>query len=244
MPTRKLSAFLLLSALAASAQAQPPAAPGTISGSIQVCETARGEHRVRLEAGTLYHLTATSTDFDPVLRLLRAGGEEVLAEDDDSGGNLSPLITYRPERTGDYVVRVASFSPAAAGDYSLSVAPAAPLPPLVTQPDQARAGQWSVYRGALGAGDAAYIGRRYDDYALVLKAGQSAMIHVEGGGMDTALQLFAADARGGEPLAENDDAGGPDPFLSFTPQQAGTYVVRVIGFDAATAGPYRLRIAR
>lgn len=224
----------------------PPSDPNAIRGSIQICEAARGEHRVQLQAGQRYHITANSEAFDPYLRLLRPGSEEAIAEDDDSGGGLVPRISFVPPQSGEYLVRVSSFTPGGAGDYQLSVTPAAPLPALITRPTTTERGQWRVYEGELAASDAAEQGRRYDDYELRLAAGQTAMIHVQAGeNMDTMLQVFSAADRGGRPVLENDDGGGgTNPFVFFAPEEAGTYVVRVVGFDEQTAGRYRLRISQ
>ena len=253
--------FLLLAgaiAAPAAAQAQssptgqrlppnPPqvAGPNSIRGSIQICDCARGEHRVRLEGGRRYAIGASSSTFDPLLRLLRPGSEEVLAEDDDSGGGVNPRLTFTPPATGDYLVRVSSAGAGGAGDYLLNVEPTAPLPPLLVRPARVQPSQWQVFEGNLAAGTLEG-GRRYQDYELRLAAGQSAMIHVQGQQeLDTLLQVFPLAERGNKPAVENDDGGGGnDPFVFFAPAQAGTYVVRVIGFDAESTGTYRLRIGR
>lgn len=251
--------LLLLASIAAPAAGQPPAStpppivttpvppadPNVIRGRIVVCDCARGEHRVRLERGRRYAISASSRTFDPLLRLVRPGAEEVLAEDDDSGGGVNPRLTFTPPATGDYLVRVSSAMPGGAGDYTLSVLPTAPLPPLLTRPTRVEGAQWQVFDGNLANGSLEN-GRRYQDYELRLAAGQSAMIHVQGQPeLDTLLQVFPVGERGNKPAVENDDGGGgKDPFVFFAPAQAGTYVVRVIGFDEQSQGTYRLRIGR
>jgi hypothetical protein len=246
--------LLLMAAPAAAQQpaANPPAAivptpptPNVILGNIVTCDCARGEHRVRLEGGRRYAISASSRTFDPLLRLVRPGTEQVLAEDDDSGGGVSPRVTYTPPVTGDYLVRISSALPGGTGQYALSVQPTAPLPPLLVRPARTEAGQWQVFDGNLAAGSIEN-GRRYQDYELRLAAGQAATIHVVGqSGLDTILQLFPVADRGNRPLAENDDGGGgTNPFIYFSPAQAGTYVVRVIGADEQAQGGYSLRISR
>lgn len=250
---------LLLLASAAPAIVQPPvatpppvptnpaapASPNSIRGIIQVCDCARGEHRVRLEGGRRYSISASSRTFDPRLRLLRPGVEQVLAEDDDSGGGVTPRINFTPPSTGDYLVRVSSALPGGAGEYALDVQPAAPLPPLLVRPARVERGESQIFDGNLAIGSVEN-GRRYQDYELRLAAGQSAMIHVQGQpGLDTSLQIFPLADRGNRPLAEDDDGGGgANPFVYFAPAQAGTYVVRVIGGDPQAQGTYRLRISR
>lgn len=225
-----------------------PELPGATSyqGAIQVCEAARGEHRIRMEAGRRYTILASSDAFDTFLRLLRPGSEEALAENDDGGGGLNSRINFTPPETGDYVVRVTSFSPGGVGDYRLQVAPASPMPALLTRPTRTERAQWRVYQGDLGAADAMEDGRRYDDYELRLAAGRSAMIHLEGqNGLDPMLRVYSLAGRGGEALAENDDAAGSTAsFILFTPPEAGTYVVRVTSFGENVTGGYRLRISQ
>lgn len=257
-----LSSPLLLAAPAA-AQDQPgsdtppeahmertpvPELPGATSyqGAIQVCEAARGEHRIRMEAGRRYSILASSDAFDTFLRLLRPGSDEAIAENDDGGGGLNSRITFTPTESGEYLVRVSSFSPGGVGDYRLQVAPAGPMPALLTRPTRTERGQWRVYQGDLGTADALEDGRRYDDYELRLAAGQSAMIHLEGlSGLDPMLKVYSLAGRGGEPLAENDDAyGSTASFILFTPPEAGTYVVRVTSFAENVTGGYRLRIGQ
>jgi hypothetical protein len=219
--------------------------PPVIRGRIQVCDCARGEHRVRLETGRRYAIGATSESFDPLIRLVRAGSETVIAEDDDSGGGVNARLTFTPPASGDYLVRVSSAAPGGVGDYALSVEPTAPMPALLRRPARVEQRQSQVFEGSLAAGSIEN-GRRYQDYELRLATGQSAMIHVQGQQeLDTLLQVFTAAERGNNPLLENDDGGGGnDPFLFFAPTAPGDYVVRVIGFDAESTGPYRLRISR
>lgn len=230
-----------------------PLAPGgqQLQGSIQVCEAARGEHRIQLEAGRRYTISASSEGFDTYLRLFAPGNTETpVAENDDSGGGLNSRIEYTPTTSGEYVARVSSFAANGTGNYTLRVEPAAPQPALLTRATRTERGSWRVYDGELTAGDPADNGRHYDDYELRLTAGQSAMIHLASTGtgetaMDTVLKVYRLDARGGEAIAENDDGGGGlNSFLYFAPEEAGTYVVRVTTFGEGTTGRYRLRISQ
>jgi hypothetical protein len=224
------------------AQEEQPARP---RDPIAEPTSTRTEHRVQMQAGQRYVITADSEAFDAMLRLLRPGSTEPLAEDDDSGGGTTPRIVYTPQTSGEYIVQVSSFTPSGHGEYALSVTQQT-LPPLVTRPTRTERSEWQVYQGELAANDAADMNRKFDDYELRLNAGQTAMIHVVGTGeLDTMLQVFTADGRGVSPLVENDDGGGGvNPFLLFAPDEAGTYIVRVIGYDNNASGAYRLRISR
>lgn len=220
-------------------QPAAPVDPNAIQGSIAEPQSVRGEHRVQLEAGRRYMITVNTEAFDAMLKLKR--GSEEIAADDDSGGGTTPRIIYTPTASGEFVVEVSSFSPSGHGDYALSVTPQAPLPALVTRPARTERGAWRVYTGSLAASDPADRERKFDDYELRLTQGQVALIRVQSDA-DTMLQVFKADERGLTPLAENDDTDGLNPFLFFSPGEAGTYVVRVMGFDASALGNYTLRI--
>lgn len=262
-----VTTFLVAPAMAAAqpAQTQPttpieaeeqsppptpvPNLPGATryQGAIQVCEAARGEHRVQLEAGRRYTILASSDEFDTYLRLLRPGSDEPLAENDDGGGGLNSRLTFAPEQSGEYIVRVSSFSPGGVGNYNLQVAPASPQPALLSRPTRTERGQWRVYQGELAASDAQEDARHYDDYELRLAAGQSAMIHLQATAedLDPMLRVYSLNDRGGTALAENDDGGGGlNSFVFFAPEEAGTYVVRVTSFGEGGTGGYRLRISQ
>jgi hypothetical protein len=223
-----------------------PRDPNAIALTLPEPEATWTDHRVQMEAGRRYAIKVESEAFDPVVRLVRAGSTEVLAEDDDSGGGTTPLMIYTPTASGEYVVQIKSFAPGGSGDFALTVEPQAPLPALISRGARTERGNWQVFSGNLGEGGSVDRGRKYHDYELRMDAGQVAMLHVQGtGDIDTMLQVFTATDRGLTPLIENDDGGGGlNPFVLFAPEEAGTYVVRVIGFDEATAGAYRLRIGR
>jgi hypothetical protein len=231
-----------------SHEEEPAAArdPNAIPGTIPEPASTRTEHRVQMRAGQRYVITVQSEAFDPMLKLMRAGSTDVIAEDDDSGGGTIPRIVYTPTQAGEYVVEVGSFVPSGHGEYALSVTPQAPLPALVTRPTRTERSNWEVFQGNLADSDSVDLGKRYDDYELRMAAGQTAMIQVLGTGeLDTVVQVFAVDQRGLTPIATDDDSGGGvNPFVLFAPEEAGTYVVRVVGFDDASRGAYRLRVLR
>lgn len=74
---------------------------------------------VPLEKGKKYVILLNSTDFDSYLRLIDPMGM-VVAEDDDSGGNLNSRIEYTPVATGQFKVVVTSFD-GKVGAYNLRV---------------------------------------------------------------------------------------------------------------------------
>lgn len=248
-----LFASTMLVAIPAAAQDQEDAEaaqmmevlPGatTYQGSVQPCGTG-GAHRVRMEANQRYTILASSGSFDSYLRVMRSGSPDVLAEDDDSGGGLNARLTYAPAESGEYLVCVTSLSPTGSGDYRLQVAPAGPLPALISRASRTERVQARIYDGSLAADDPADGSRRFDDYELRLAAGQAAMISLDGmGQFDPLLKIYSLSRRGGQVLVENDDAGGTtNSFIAFTPDEAGTYVVRVTSYGENMTGNYRLRV--
>jgi hypothetical protein len=79
-------------------------------------------HKVRLQAGVTYTIDLQSKDFDAYL-YLEDGVGNVLAEDDDSGGNLNARIVFTPTVTGEYLLVATTFNKGATGSYKLIVNP-------------------------------------------------------------------------------------------------------------------------
>ncbi len=83
------------------------------------------DYLIRLQGGqeAMIGLVAADNGFDPVVQIFRPDAREgePLASDDDGGEELNALLVFRPDVTGDYVVRVTSFQPGAAGPYRLRV---------------------------------------------------------------------------------------------------------------------------
>lgn len=80
-------------------------------------------YRFTAQAGETVRITATSNAIDSYLELGRMDGRTftIQSEDDDSLSDLNSLITFTPETTDTYVVRVRSFSPGETGDYVLTI---------------------------------------------------------------------------------------------------------------------------
>ena len=205
------------------------------------------EHRIRLESGHRYRISAASDDFDTMIRLYRAGEDEAIAENDDFEG-LNSRITYAPSESGDYVLRILSFSPAGRGAYTASAEPLPPLPPPVSgRPTSTSRLRWQIWQGELAEGDLERDERYYDDYLVTLGAGQTRLISVESEGFDPMVWVLRASDREGEPLDIDDDAGpNVNALLGFQAEEAGDYIVRVTSYtsygDGAT-GAYRVRIS-
>lgn len=207
------------------------------------------DHHVRLEAGRRYRLTASSEDFDTVLRLFARGSSEPLAENDDSAGSLNSRVTYAPRQSGDYVLRVVSFSAEGRGAYRVTAGPVPPLPPPISEPilQIEATGSWTLWQGALGPGDGEADGRRFDDYRVRFEAGQRRFISLESSAFDPVVEVLTLEGRELEPpeaLDGDDDTGvGFNSLLAFAPEEAGDYIVRVTQFGEGEGGAYTLWIS-
>ena len=202
------------------------------------------EYSLRLEGGRRYRLSVDASDFDPLARLYRAGTDEVVAENDDGGGGLNSLISYRPTESGDYVLRVSPLVADARGRYRAAAALAPAWPEPTTYFRRMEATVWRVYVGELTASDGDNGGIRFDDYLVHFEAGQERTIMLDAAGYDTVLQIYRAGDREGEPVGSNDDSGGNlNSMLVFKAEQAGDYVIRATALGTDATGPYRLRVS-
>ena len=238
--------------VATSAPAQPaPDRPWSAEGRIEDADSKDendyryDEHRFRLEAGRRYRISAGSDDFDTLIRLYQSGETEPVAENDDSGDSLNSRITYTPEETADYVLRVLSFSEEGRGAYTARAEALPPLPPPVAQgPGSTANMRWQIWDGELSASDADRDGAYFDDYPLRVAAGETRLIRAESGTFDTMIWIVRAGEREGEPVAVDDDSGGGfNAALTFQPDEAGDYLVRVTSYGSEQTGAYRLRIS-
>jgi hypothetical protein len=246
-------------AYTASLATLPPLPPGQpvplqTSGRIEDSDSRVGsdgphydELVLRLEGGRRYVIKVESSAFDPVARLYRAGEEDVLAENDDGGDGLNSRISFVPETTGDYALRVVPLANDGHGAYRVSAELAPPLPPPLTMFQRMSALVFRNYEGALTNADGeGPNGARVDDYLVHFDANQERLIMLDspGGAFDTVVQVLRADGREGEPISSNDDSGGTlNSLLQFKAETAGDYIIRVTSFAADGRGRYRLRVS-
>ncbi|WP_206185310.1 PPC domain-containing protein [Sphingosinicella sp. CPCC 101087] len=231
--------------------AEVPSGEGwSVRGRIEAGEEGRAEerfveHRLRLEGGRRYRLSASSEDFDTMLELSREDESEPVAQNDDHGGSLNSRITFAPEQTAVYVLRVRPLAPDTGGAFTLGAELLPPLPPPITQPAATQAGmQWQIWEGELTESDPDRDGAHFDDYLVPMRAGEVRLISVEAADFDTVAWVLRADAREGDPLDQNDDAGpGLNALLAFQPTESGDHVIRVTAYGSGGTGPYRLRVS-
>lgn len=228
------AAFVPASAAAAEQGAR------SFRGTLAQCPNG---HRVRLEAGRRYTVSASSSEFDTVLSVYRHGEDAVLAQDDDGGEANNSRLTFAPSETGSYLLCVAAFGTGGSGAYDVEVEEAGPLPPAVTEPTRTETVTRRIYEGSLAEGDARDGDAWYDDYQIELRAGQRMLVSVDSEAFDSLLKVYRADQRGGEPVATDDDSGGAlNAMLALAPAEAGTFIVRVTSFSGGSGGDYELRI--
>lgn len=231
----------------------PPAPP---AGSIGVGDSVAGvlaeadgvspnekffdEYDVRTEAGQRLSITARSDVFDTYLIVYRrqVGGEyEIVAEDDDSGGDLDSRVLLNSEG-GDYRIQVTSYSPGETGDYSL----------VVRDLGQAAMPSPLVFGGSIDGGvtDADALTEtevHYDSYGFNLAEGERAQFVARSDEFDTFLIVTRRDEQGFEYLSYDDDGfgdGTTNSRLTFAAAEAGDYELWVVPLDPATSGTYSL----
>lgn len=174
-------------------------------------------------AGDAIEIRMNSAPLDTYLLLYNAEGQ-VIAEDDDSGGNLNSLLRTTLSEPGLYVVSASSYS-REEGAYDLRVTlnsgsvlyPLIPIPITIEQhfdnDDPRSTGYYSPFRA----------------WALDLSAGQSLTVEMRSEDVDSLLILF--DEAGTQVALDDDSLGAPDAQLTYSAANAGRYFL-------VTTAPY------
>ena len=241
-------------AAAPAAPAPPPTplvVPAEVSGEL-VAAGAAGEgsrpreYLLSLEEGQRVSVRLNSSQFDPVLSVIGPGGaDDVVAQDDDSGGELNAALTFTAPRRGNYIIQARSFLDMGVGTFQLRAAIASTLAPLRQIPTSRVAAEWGSVGGALAAlGPAGE--RSFHDYRLTLPRCGEAVIRLDSTEFDPTLAIYPADRRDGEPLAQNDDGGGIglNSLLVFRSDTGGSYVIRVAALGGLRGGNYNLQVSQ
>lgn len=182
--------------------------------------------------GELYEIAvAPGTLEDPTLALYDADGYW-LDFDDDSGGNLAPLLFREAAATGSLYVEVGGFG---SGSYTLTVAVSDRVDDHADSPE----GATPVTVGEPVGGELHY-GGEVDFFVFEAVGGESYEIAVAPGTLeDPTLALYDA---GVWQLDFDDDSGGSlAPLLLWEASDSGPLYVEVGGFGA---GSYTLTITR
>ncbi len=244
---KKALLLMSIAAMAVPAAAQVPV-PWSVDERLQEGDRQDGDrhfhddHPLQLEQGQRYRLSAESEAFDTRIELLR--GEEIVAENDDSGGGLNSRLTFTPDRSGTYVLRVRAFAPEGNGAYSARAETLPALPAPISSQADTRAAGWQIWQGELKDGDGDLDGALFDDYLLTLRRGEARLILLESDVFDPIISVIRPDAREGDPIDGDDDTGpGFHALLGFQAEADGDYLIRVRGFGTEARGRYRLRIS-
>lgn len=172
------------------------------------------------------------TTLDPQL-LLHAPDGTLLDEDDDSAGNLNPIISnYYLSESGRYSIGVVSFNQSSTGNYSLRMDMAG-----AEKDDNRLMTSGKTYSGKILPNS------DIDGYFFEGTAGQRATLQMnaKGGTLDSFLYLYGPD---GSQLASDDDSGeGLNARIGdFILPEAGLYHVIAKSLGGSSGGAYKLRL--
>ncbi len=190
--------------------------PAAAQQAIAVGQTVQGELRgepaaytFSAKAGDLIVATLESTDFDALLVLTDASGQEI-ARDDDSGGSGNSRLSHMIAASGSYTLLAQGYDSAASGAFTLSLESLTPTKLTIGEPVevQAASGLPPVLMFSARAGQ-------------VLD-----LIAVSAEDDDVRLGVKGAD---GYEIASDDNSGpGVSAYLrAFTVPEDGTYLVEI-----------------
>ncbi len=187
-------------------------------------------HSITLEAGQELDVRLMSDDFDAYLQI-RDPNDEVLGEDDDSGGGTNAHLTMMAPMSGRYEILANSFSADEYGDYTMHIRREM-LGEVV-----------GVYRGELDLNDPKTFSEFiYPTERLEANAGEVYEIILMSPEFDTYLVV---EDENGLAIAEDDDSAGSTNSKVTLPVAAdGTYTIVVKSYDDFAGGAYTLTIMR
>jgi hypothetical protein len=177
-------------------------------------------HEFTADAGRLFSVEMSSSDFDPLLRMTSDRGAE-LAVNDDAGTDLGSRIAFLAPEHGRYRLQVASLGDGGGGDYRIALAEIA-IPRL-------EAGAWSA--GTLGPG-------ARDCFQLSATAGRSVVVLVRSPAFEPLVEILGP---AGERLG-NAVRYGPaaDVVVPLTISREGAHTLMVS--SRSGEGGYRVRV--
>jgi hypothetical protein len=193
----------------------------TVSGSVDGGR--RACYAIGLSANTTFSFVTNSlTGTDTVLELYDSNGF-MLDSDDDSAGNLSPLLVFNSERSDTYYIVIRGFNTDSTGEYQLTFSEGFGF---CSDPQTIQLGD--AINGYLEA---------YQTVCYIFEGAERQNIQINiDSTVDTTLTLYADD---GSQVAFNDDTVGLNPQLRVTLPQDGTYYVALRGYFEA-AGSFTL----
>ncbi len=200
-------------------------------------------------ANQLVTITLEANGFDAYVQLLDGDGQ-VVAEDDDSAGNLNAQITDAAlPADGRYSIIASSFSGSASGDFTLTLGEAdfGEIPSVGTPTPTPTAGG-EVITGVIGAinfGDSVNgtlpEDTRAAQFTFEGSAGDVVTISLSSSDFDSYLSLKNAD---GQEVAYDDDSAGNLNALieNFALPTDGTYTIEATSFGSFVSGSFTLTL--
>ena len=194
---------------------------------------------VKLAKGHSYQIDMTSNEFDAYLFLENAG-KKLLAEDDDSGGELNAQILFTAPEDGTYRLIATSFAGAETGSFQLRIEETAK-----EQPKQnvhaISSGQYTIGT-QLNDEDGSYGDDKGHARVFLVKLLKGHTYQIDMTSDEFDAYLFLENA-GKKLLAEDDDSGGElNAQILFTAPDDGVYRVVATSFGGAATGYFTLRI--
>ncbi|MEO5707470.1 MAG: hypothetical protein ABIT10_11585 [Alteraurantiacibacter sp.] len=198
--------------------------------------------RTRLQVDAI---PAEGSTLDPTLTITDVRSGEVLAEDDDSGGNMASRASVVSERAQLVEITVSPFGfleeNETAGAFELHLRPRAWSPPVTRAVTPG-----SDTKGSLEVGGSQLFTINAEAGQLLEVALVAAVTQDEEpveGALDPYLKLYKGLGTDGEVLEENDDNGATlNSLIRYTVVEAGTYTFEAMPYGD-TGGDFTLRVA-
>jgi hypothetical protein len=188
--------------------------------------------------GEVVTIEMWSDDFDAYLELYDPNGN-LLAEDDDSGGDYNAMIAdlIIPD-TGQYEIHMRSYT-TDGGDYRVALS-FDPNFSGETLPPYTASGDFSIAYGERVTD--ALTGRGGHRWAFYGQAGDTVYIRLASRDFDTVVELHDPSLT---LLATNDDSSGStNSYLSYTLPVTGEYGIVVHGYSSGASGQYSLSLSK
>lgn len=192
-------------------------------------------HLVRFIGGKEYRITMNSVDLDSVLMVQDSDGQQ-LAWDDDSGGGLNSLLTFKAPKDGEY--KLLTLSLKGTGNFTAKVIEAGKAKDNAKEnpAKAAEVGNGQTFKGELGKAASIV-------YQVNLTQGKTYVIDMVSENtkmLDPYLILLDA---GGKELARDDDSGGNlNARITHRAESTGVYQIRATSFFGVGQGPFTVTV--
>jgi hypothetical protein len=173
-------------------------------------------YRFTAKAEKRYIITLNAPDFDALVMVMREVGgiTDVVATDDDGGGEMNARLRFRPQAAGSYIIVAQSLAEDGRGAYTLRINEVDPPPPPQARPLSVGQNLQGSITDESAEDDEE--GFPFDVYRIS-GSGQRVRIVMRSEDFDTFLALKKVTASGEEEVATDDDgAGGTDSRLTVT----------------------------